>query len=99
MIIICNKQNNFLNVITGSLNKLLESRQKKIEALEATLGEVRNENANLKQNMEVQKLRSGGDNQMMESQLKTVVKERDELRADLAKLKIDTNSVSEELEL
>ena len=69
-----------------SLNKLLESRQKKIEVLEATLKDVRNDNASLKQNMEVQKLKSGGNNQVMEIQLKTVVTERDELRADLAKV-------------
>ena len=69
-----------------SLNKLLESRQKKIEVLEATLKDVRNDNACLKQNMEVQKLKSGGNNQVMEIQLKTVVTERDELRADLAKV-------------
>ena len=71
-----------------SLNKLLESRQKKIEVLEATLKDVRNDNACLKQNMEVQKLKSGGNNQVMEIQLKTVVTERDELRADLAKVYI-----------
>ena len=71
-----------------SLNKLLESRQKKIEVLEATLKDVRNDNASLKQNMEVQKLKSGGNNQVMEIQLKTVVTERDELRADLAKVYI-----------
>merc|ERR1712223_465896 len=82
-----------------SLNKLLESRQKKIEVLEATLKDVRNDNASLKQNMEVQKLKSGGNNQVMEIQLKTVVTERDELRADLAKLKIDTNAVNDEVKL
>ena len=38
--------------------------------------------------MEVQKLKSGGNNQVMEIQLKTVVTERDELRADLAKVYI-----------
>ena len=85
--------------ISGSLNKLLESRQKKIEALETTLKEVRNENSTLKQSMEVQKIRAGGDNQVMETKLKTVVEERDELRANFAKVKIDTNGLSEEVKI
>ena len=81
------------------MNKLLESRQKKIEALETTLKEVRNENSTLKQSMEVQKIRAGGDNQVMETKLKTVVEERDELRANFAKVKIDTNGLSEEVKI
>ena len=48
--------------LEGSLNKLLETRQKKIEALEISLREVQDENCSLKQNIEVQKLKSGGDN-------------------------------------
>ena len=72
--------------LEGSLNKLLESRQKKIEALEATLKDLRDDNCNLKQNIEVQKLKSGGDNQVIEAQLKTVVQERDELRTELSKV-------------
>ena len=76
--------------LEGSLNKLLESRQKKIEALETTLKDLRDDNCNLKQNIEVQKLKSGGDNHVIESQLKTVVQERDELRGELSKVILPT---------
>lgn len=82
--------------LEDSLNKLLESRQKKIEALEVTLCEVKDENCSLKQNIEVAKLK-GTDNKVSEQQLKTVVRERDVLRADLSKLKVDTASSIEEL--
>ena len=43
--------------LEGSLNKLVENRQKKIEALETTLKDIRDENCSLKQNIEVQKLK------------------------------------------
>jgi len=85
--------------LEGSLDKLVEKRQKKIEALETTLKDIRDENCSLKQNIEVQKLKSGGDNNFIEAQLKTVVQERDELRGELSKLKVDTNSLGDELKL
>ena len=78
--------------LEGSLNKLVENRQKKIEALETTLKDIRDENCSLKQNIEVQKLKSGGDNNFIEAQLKTVVQERDELRGELSKVSKKTFS-------
>ena len=85
--------------LEGSLNKLLETRQKKIEALEISLREVQDENCSLKQNIEVQKLKSGGDNLAIEAQLKTVVQERDEIRRELSKVKMDMIGASEQLDL
>ena len=76
--------------LEGSLDKLVEKRQKKIEALETTLKDIRDENCSLKQNIEVQKLKSGGDNNFIEAQLKTVVQERDELRGELSKVRKKT---------
>ena len=73
--------------LEGSLNKLVENRERKIEALETTLKDIRDENCSLKQNIEVQKLKSGGDNNFIEAQLKTVVQERDELRGELSKVR------------
>ena len=76
--------------LEGSLNKLVENRERKIEALETTLKDIRDENCSLKQNIEVQKLKSGGDNNFIEAQLKTVVQERDELRGELSKVRKNT---------
>ncbi len=80
------------------MNKLMESRQKKIEALEATLKEIKEENCGLKQKIEVQKLKGdGGNSKVSEVQLATVVKERDQLRAALAELNVEAVSASEEV--
>ncbi len=85
--------------LEGSLNKLLETRQKKIEALEKALNCVQEENCTLKQNIEVEKLKSGGDNQVIEAKLNKVVQERDEQRRDLNKVKMEMIGASEQLEM
>jgi 16S rRNA G527 N7-methylase RsmG len=43
--------------IEGSMNQLLESREKKIKTLEATLKEIKHENISLQHEVEVLKLK------------------------------------------
>jgi chromosome segregation ATPase len=87
--------------LEGSMNRLLESRQKQVEMQEMQLKAVKEKNISLQQQLEVLKLKvqAGDAKSGIEAQLGNVVKERDQLRTEVLNIKMEANSNNKKIDL
>ena len=78
----------------GAMTQLLEGREKKLERQEIQLTALKDKNQELVQELECLriKVQAGDAKSSLESQLGPVIKEREQLKEELVKLKIDMDS-------
>ena len=87
--------------LEGSMNKLLESRQKQIETQDMQLKAIKEKNLSMQQQLEVLKLKvhAGDAKTEIEAQLGKVLKERDQLRTEILNIKMEANSNNKKIDL
>ena len=78
----------------GAMAQLLEGREKKLERQEIQLTALKNKNQELVQELECLriKVQAGDAKSSLESQLRPVILEREQLKEELVKIKIDMDS-------
>eukprot|EP00095_Tigriopus_kingsejongensis_P007000 maker-scaffold430_size173499-snap-gene-0.51 protein:Tk07000 transcript:maker-scaffold430_size173499-snap-gene-0.51-mRNA-1 annotation:"PREDICTED: girdin-like" len=90
-----------INSLEGSMDQLMETKQKKINALETKLGASLKEKAEIEQRVELLTMQvAAGDSKAgLEAQLTKVIKEKDRSQSELLTLKMEASSNEEKITL
>ena len=80
--------------LQGAMSQLLEGRERKLESQEMQLRALKDKNQGLQQELECLriKVQAGDAKSSLEAQLASVIKERELLKEEMVKLKIEMDS-------